>query len=337
MTFISYSQNQEDVILWRALKHITKGFYIDVGANDPVEDSVTMAFYERKWNGINIEPLKDSYERLCAERLRDVNLQLALSDRVGEQLIYDAKVRGWATCNESVAANYEREGRQIAVETVQTDTLLNVCQNHVVGDIHFLKIDVEGAEGAVLRGMDFSVYRPWIVLVEALDPVSNALTHNEWEPLLLNATYEFVYFDGLNRFYIAQEHIELANALKIPPNVLDLFQTAGVNSAMNRANLAEAELASVQVELARTETELSYNQAELAQAKNELAQAKNELAQAKNELARVQIELSHTRTNILSIMEHAEKLQAQLTATLESFSWKITAPLRALKKYLSRF
>ena len=38
MRFISYAQNNEDVLLWRALGHVRDGFYIDVGANDPVHD-----------------------------------------------------------------------------------------------------------------------------------------------------------------------------------------------------------------------------------------------------------------------------------------------------------
>ncbi len=56
MTFISYAQNFEDVMLWRALKHVERGFYIDVGAFSPDLDSVTRAFSERGWRGINIEP-----------------------------------------------------------------------------------------------------------------------------------------------------------------------------------------------------------------------------------------------------------------------------------------
>ena len=43
--FISYAQNFEDVILWRALNHVENGFYVDVGAMDPTEHSVTKAFY----------------------------------------------------------------------------------------------------------------------------------------------------------------------------------------------------------------------------------------------------------------------------------------------------
>ena len=32
---ISYAQNFEDVMLWRALRHVPKGFYIDVDAHEP--------------------------------------------------------------------------------------------------------------------------------------------------------------------------------------------------------------------------------------------------------------------------------------------------------------
>ena len=53
---ISYAQNFEDVILWRALRDVPNGFYIDIGAGHPVADSVTMHFYEHGWRGINVEP-----------------------------------------------------------------------------------------------------------------------------------------------------------------------------------------------------------------------------------------------------------------------------------------
>ena len=84
MTFVSYAQNFEDVILWRALAPFGPGFYIDVGAAEPVADSVTAAFYERGWRGINIEPMSAPFERLRAARPEDTNLQVAIEDRVGE-------------------------------------------------------------------------------------------------------------------------------------------------------------------------------------------------------------------------------------------------------------
>jgi hypothetical protein len=43
------------------LKHIDKGFYADVWANDPDIDSVKKAFFEHGWRGIIIEPAYQWY------------------------------------------------------------------------------------------------------------------------------------------------------------------------------------------------------------------------------------------------------------------------------------
>ena len=42
--------------MWRVLRQRTPGFYVDVGAMDPVIDSVTKVYYEHGWHGIDIEP-----------------------------------------------------------------------------------------------------------------------------------------------------------------------------------------------------------------------------------------------------------------------------------------
>src|SRR5664279_1896466 len=54
--FVSYAQNGEDVVLFRALGAVEGGRYVDVGANDPIFESVTYAFYLRGWSGITIDP-----------------------------------------------------------------------------------------------------------------------------------------------------------------------------------------------------------------------------------------------------------------------------------------
>jgi len=76
--FVMYSQDFEDWILFCALHDVENGFYVDVGANDPWALSVTKAFYERGWHGINIEPLRDKYDELCLDRPRDINLNLGI-------------------------------------------------------------------------------------------------------------------------------------------------------------------------------------------------------------------------------------------------------------------
>ena len=239
MSFISYAQNFEDVMLWRALKHIENGFYIDVGANDPTIDSVTKAFYERGWRGINIEPLESHYNDLQGERPRDINLYCAAGETSGDIGIYECDKRGWATAAQSVADKLVQEGHEGVYHRVPLRTLSDICQEYVSGEIHFLKIDVEGLEKHVIRGADFQKFRPWIVVVESMKPNSTKEEYKQWESLLVAASYQFAYADGLNRFYVANERAELLPAFKYPPNVFDGFALNIQHQAESRSQQAE--------------------------------------------------------------------------------------------------
>jgi hypothetical protein len=75
---VSFSQNAEDVRLWRVFQDVDEGFYVDVGAGDPEEYSVTKLFYDRGWSGINVEP-GPAFNKLEVERPRDLNLNLAVA------------------------------------------------------------------------------------------------------------------------------------------------------------------------------------------------------------------------------------------------------------------
>jgi FkbM family methyltransferase len=233
--FISYAQNYEDVMLLRALKDVERGFYIDAGANDPIGDSVTYSFYDRGWRGINIEPLPRHFEDLQRERPRDINLNCAAGAEAGEIEVLDFGVIGWASADTAMINQRRQEtGQSGTAHRVPVMTLRDICQQHVSGDIHFLKIDVEGFEHAVLQGMDFDTYRPWIVLVEAVwGQVA------EWEKLILDHAYTFIYEDGVNRFYLANERPDLRGAFRLPPNVEDGFIRLAHYRAERRAEQAE--------------------------------------------------------------------------------------------------
>ena len=221
--FISYAQNYEDVMLWRALKHISQGFYVDVGAYDPIIHSVTQAFYERGWRGINIEPVSLCYERLCAARPFDINLPVAVADTEADLIFYEIPETGLSTLDVEVAQKHRMAGLAVTEKKLPVLTLDRILEKYVNGPIHFLKIDVEGGEKNVLYGLNLSQWRPWILVIEATIPNSSEISFDDWGPLVLAAEYEMVYFDGLNRFYVAREHLALAKLLKTPPNVFDDF------------------------------------------------------------------------------------------------------------------
>jgi hypothetical protein len=52
----SFHGEYEDYVLSSVLDGVASGTYIDVGANHPIENSVTALFYERGWQGIVVEP-----------------------------------------------------------------------------------------------------------------------------------------------------------------------------------------------------------------------------------------------------------------------------------------
>ena len=222
---ISYAQTFEDVMLERAFKDIEEGVYIDVGAWHPSLDSVTHHFYLRGWSGINIEPNPHYFRLLEAERTRDTNISCAIGSKPGRAAITIIHGTGMSTLRDDIAKLHStRDERQERIE-VDIRTLNSIFED-APPVVHFLKIDCEGVEADVIASVDLRRYRPWIILVEATEPLSSVGTHEAWEDAILSSGYSFIYFDGVNRFYAAQEHSDLAQYFKVPPNVLDDFIVA---------------------------------------------------------------------------------------------------------------
>ncbi|MET3495558.1 FkbM family methyltransferase [Variovorax boronicumulans] len=287
--FTSYAQNFEDVMLWRALKHVPAGVYVDIGAQHPVVDSVSKAFYEQGWRGIHVEPVPHYAELLRQDRPDEIVLQLALSDSAGILELNVIEDTGLSTGVKAYAEAHQAE-HGFAYKTVPTPKLpMKTALASLAGrPVHWLKIDVEGLEEEVLRGWDSKTLRPWIIVIEATVPMSTEVRYAGAEHILIGADYKFAYFDGLNRFYVATEHAELLPALQIPPNVFDYAELSGLSGtwcngliARHRAELqsCDEQVAALRAELVqaetKTKTELSIAQVLFEKTKEKLESAKN--------------------------------------------------------------
>jgi FkbM family methyltransferase len=316
MTFISYAQNNEDVLLWRALGHVQNGFYIDVGANDPVEHSVTKAFYDAGWSGINIEPLPHFHDAFQQQRPRDINLAIAAGGREDSLTLFDVpSVRGWASPDPKVAEAHRSHGFEVTELIVPMRPLAAVCAEHVQREIHFLKIDVEGFEGEVLRGMDFERWRPWVLVIEATMPDSRVTNHETWEHLVTSQRYRYAWFDGLNRYYVAEEHLELAAALDVQPNVFDAFISYHLDKAW-------AETKEVAVKLRESEAHAVVAAMEAHDALEHADLAEQCRLDAEEALAAANASAQRTAA-------WARAMEQELLETRNSISWKITRPVRS--------
>lgn len=246
----SYAQQAEDVRLARVFRGKADGFYIDVGAAHPVHDSVTKHFYDAGWTGIDIEPSAAAAELMRKDRPRNLVLELACSDAAGDATLYDSDVMGWATLDADMAAHV-RSVRAAGAKPrrVPVRTLASICAEHATRPIDFLKVDVEGHEAAVLRGADFTRWRPAVVVVEATKPHTTEPTHDEWEGILTRAGYVFAAFDGINRFYVPADRDDLRAALEPPVTVLDGWETHRQMAADEAAERLQASVERLESEL----------------------------------------------------------------------------------------
>jgi FkbM family methyltransferase len=233
---ISYAQNFEDVMLARVFSGHTDGFYVDVGAGDPVNLSVTKWFYDLGWSGINIEPNRSLFKKLAADRPGDVNLECGAGASSRQAQFMEMPIPELSSFDSRVQASAKEQKIVGTTRTVRVVPLTEILDQYADGrHIDFLKIDVEGWEREVLCGLDLEKYRPTVILVEATWPETRMESQLEWQDGLIAARYTFVYFDGLNRFYLANERLHLKEHFLLPPNIFDNIHPAGLVRALKES------------------------------------------------------------------------------------------------------
>ncbi|HXM57896.1 MAG TPA: FkbM family methyltransferase [Candidatus Dormibacteraeota bacterium] len=259
---LSYAQNAEDVVLARVFSDRTDGFYLDVGAFVPDHGSVTKHFYDRGWHGVNVEPARDAYRRLCQARPRDINLNICISDHAGVATFYESVEPERSTLSAAVAevaAHLRFAARKVVVRP-----LADVCAEYAPDHIDFLKIDVEGHEAEVIAGADWTRWRPVVLVVEATEPGRAVPSQERWEPMLLAADYELALFDGLNRFYVRREDRALLPLLAVPANAHDDFVPHRHHAVVEELKTTRHELRQLREELRRRDRRIRRLEARLA-------------------------------------------------------------------------
>lgn len=338
--FVSYAQNFEDVILWRALKHVDRGFYIDIGAQDPVIDSVSLGFYEQGWRGVSVEPVPAFAAKLRAARPDEIVIEAAVSATPGTMPFFEVPDTGLSTGSAELAQAAGLDALPLTVSTISLAELLDRFGDR---DVHWMKVDVEGMEADVLDSWDGSRVRPWVVVVEATAPRTQTATHATWDPALQARGYDFVYFDGLSRFYVRKELEDIKRHFGPGPNIFDDFSIAGTStSARNFARLlleqrdlavkqlcefraAQKETFAAAVREAvhavrleasdnrvRLDAALAATRGELARLSSALAAARAELAEMSAKNARQEAALGDMETEL----QRAKAVQARIGAAL---------------------
>lgn len=357
--FVSYAQNGEDVVLHRALGHVGEGRYIEVGANDPVVDSISQSFYQRGWRGILVEPVPRLAESLRAQRVGDVVVQAAVSaEPSGSITLHEIAGTGLSSTVDEVGEAHRGTGwavEDIEVPAVRLDSVVEEA-GWSDGPIHFVMIDVEGAERDVLDTFDLRRWRPWVLVIEATEPKSTTPSHDQWEQIVLDAGYRFCLFDGLSRFYVSDEkYDELHTALGYPACAHDEYVTQrtvelqqstdeahqATQQALTHAHDLQQQLDTSRQDLAAArgefEARISALEGEIVDARAEesqaLASALRWRHRAVEAWANASVGSRAEHEELVFLREHAHSLFTELNATHKTLSWRVTAPLRKVRRF----
>ena len=168
---------------------------MDIGACDPVRSSVTKLFYDRGWNGINVDASPRWHRELNATRPRDRNIHAL----VGLGPTRPFYIVGHGSAYDSVHPEFLTQYNNVTSTDMAPVPLSDILKG--TPDIDFLKIDAEGSELDVLKSNDWSRFRPRFLCIESTKPFTEIETHGEWEPIVLDAGYRFIRRVGHDRIY----------------------------------------------------------------------------------------------------------------------------------------
>ena len=165
-----YSFSGVDVIIKDIFRNKKKGFYVDVGCQNPIKNNNTYLLHKKGWFGLNIDLDKDNIDIFNVSRPNDENINTAISNKVGQTNLYFYHKKSPINTIDKNTSNFQKTNVS-KIKKIQTNTLNNILYNskYKNNKINLLSVDVEGHELQVFEGLDFNLYRPEVIVVEVLD------------------------------------------------------------------------------------------------------------------------------------------------------------------------
>ena len=165
-----YSFSGVDVIIKDIFRNKKKGFYVDVGCQNPIKNNNTYLLHKKGWFGLNIDLDKDNIDIFNVSRPDDENINTAISNKVGQTNLYFYHKKSPINTIDKNTSDFQKANVS-KIKKIQTNTLNNILYNskYKNNKINLLSVDVEGHELQVFEGLDFNLYRPEVIIVEVLD------------------------------------------------------------------------------------------------------------------------------------------------------------------------
>jgi FkbM family methyltransferase len=162
-----YSQDKQDEYLETYIfKGYKNGVFMDIGAHDGISINNTLYFEKNNlWTGINVEPIKEVYDRLVKNRPNSININCAVcnNDGTAEFICNSGYTEMISGLKKDFDPRHTRRlewennhyGGKTEVLDVNTKRVETICDEHNISRINYLSIDVEGAEFDVIKSINF--------------------------------------------------------------------------------------------------------------------------------------------------------------------------------------
>jgi FkbM family methyltransferase len=194
---MSLPEGREQELVRTFFGHVRSGFFVEVGANRPREQSQTWHLEQLGWAGVLIEPQPDLAAELARQRAAKVFAVACSSpENGGRRMAFHVAGTHSSLDRDRMAPGAQLQ-RVIEVPVQALDDILDEAK--APRGFEFLSIDVEGHELEVLSGFDFARWRPRLILLE--DHVANLHKHR----FLTNAGYRLIRRFEYNGWYVPRD------------------------------------------------------------------------------------------------------------------------------------
>jgi FkbM family methyltransferase len=211
------AQYGEDAALWDLFRHQTSGFFIEAGAFDGYEFSVSYALECVGWTGLLVEPIPERAEQCRARRTGSRVVHAALSHPGAapalEFTVVDDEWGGmlsYLTTDEAHRAAITASGRSSRRVSVPVTTLDALLADHA-GEVDAAVIDVEGGEVDVLRGFDLARFRPKVLMLED----NSRSEHSPLGRYMQQQAYVLAGWVEVSRVYVRADLSEWARRMNV--------------------------------------------------------------------------------------------------------------------------
>jgi FkbM family methyltransferase len=188
-----FSQDSEAELKRAFFQLLPDGYFVEVGANHPINGSQTIDLEQRGWAGVLVEPQPDLADELRRHRSAKVFAEACSSRRNTGTCMTLHLAGGHSSLDRKLnLAEVKPHG---AIE-VPARTLNEILMEAGAPRIDFISIDVEGHELDVLDGFDLARWKPRLILIEDL------LLHLRLHRYLSRCGYRVLRRTGINNWYV---------------------------------------------------------------------------------------------------------------------------------------